>query len=149
MIFIYLQHLFIILFISFETVVSGFCVYSQLPDHNVRVVQIDNFGNSWTSKFAATLQPNQDSCCNYHNVDCNAHQYSNDALTVFAVYANVNGERRGLRTLYLPSGGYSIIKGEPDQLVTENYDANGQPFDYQGFKYIADDRLPQYLNIIG
>ncbi|CAO3635959.1 unnamed protein product [Cunninghamella blakesleeana] len=140
--------LFILLFISFEAIVSGFCFYNELAENNLKVVQLDNFGRNWTTKFVADIPPNSAACCHYTNGDCNGRADSPNALTIFAAYARVEGGRAGLKAVYQLSGGYSIIKGDPHEFTVESYDGNHQPYYFSGNRAVTDENLPNYLALV-
>ncbi|SAL96081.1 hypothetical protein [Absidia glauca] len=112
---------------------DAFCIYNDFSeDITLSVIQYDNYGGNFWQKFQADIGPGGMSCCNYKNVHCNKGE-TPDTITTFVIFANPDERKNaGFQDLHVPSGGSARIGGNIHLPDVKVYDADDNPFFYDG-----------------
>ncbi len=78
-----IRRILLALFVAAAVPAHAYCVYNQLPDREVRIVQErhpDSLRNE--RRLRATLKPGANHCCPFHRLDCNPGGRNNSVVNI-------------------------------------------------------------------
>ncbi len=88
--------------------VHAFCVYNQ-TDIPIHVFQTSGFGGFFV-RFSAKIEPNNNSCCNWQNHDCNSSG-KRDGIVGFNVYHQSTLSQEIICDVEIQAGGWLTVEG--------------------------------------
>ncbi len=88
--------------------VHAFCVYNQ-TDRTINVTQTSGFGGYFV-KFSVEIEPNNNSCCNWQNHDCNSSG-KRDGIVAFDVYPQSKLSKEIICHVQIQAGGWLTVEG--------------------------------------